>query len=303
MTDAEKKTPEIACGSVPEKKTPELACGSVPSSSVLQEARHDIGLGAYFLEACDALYTAASVALDSDVHTLGRVTVFERLCLHFRLCVDPNVCTCLDIPPWLQVRACVSFKEMFSFLVLRHVMAPREILQQHFSAYSKLTLLCKCGLDDVKQLASGSFYVELDMTYAFMPASASAPRYGDAFAFKYTSCGVCNKEDVNHVACLELLGVFLLLDADGVRLNYATASEIACGLQEVKEIANRMTDAERKTLELACGGKMSEELVEKATTCRLMRDRVFATWPFIEFLAWALRGRSHRRTLRVVTKQ
>ena len=162
-------------------------------------------------------------------------------------------------------------------------MAPREILQQHFSAYSKLTLLCKCGLDDVKQLACGSFYVELDMTYAFMPASASAPRYGDAFAFKYTSCGVCNKEDVNHVACLEFLAVFLLLDADGARLNYATAFEIACGLQEVKEVANRMTGAERKTLELAGGSKMSEELVEKVTTCRLMRDRVSANWPLLNF--------------------
>ena len=121
------------------------------------------------------------------------------------------------------------------------------------------------------------------MTYAFMSASASAPRCGDAFAFKYTSCGVCNKEDVNHVACLEFRAVFLLLDADGVSLNYATAFEIACGLQGVKDIANRMTDAERKTFELASGSKMSEERVEKVTTCRLMRDRVSSNWPLLNF--------------------
>ena len=103
------KTPEIACGSVPEKKTPELACGSAPSFSVLQEARHDIGLGAYFLEACDALYTAASVALDPDVHTLGRVTVFERLCLHFRVCVDPNV---LPLPRHTALVASTCLREL-----------------------------------------------------------------------------------------------------------------------------------------------------------------------------------------------
>jgi hypothetical protein len=106
--------------------------------------------------------------------------------------------------------------------------------------------------------------VELNTTYA----SSKWSFFGDALPFKYVSCGVSNKEDVVNVACLELLAVFLLLDGvlpDGISLNYATAFEIAM----------RMTDADRMTLQLACGSKQTEEMVEEAIACKKMRDRVF----------------------------
>ena len=242
----------------------------------LQELREDLNL----VSVEDGLMQLSLSQMDPDLHTLARVTDFERRCLHYRLCVDPIVCTCLYIPPWSQVRACPSFKEMFSFLVLRHVMPPREMIELLFSAYSEMPILNKFCLEDVKQLACGSFYVELNTTSAF----SKWIFFGATFPFKYNSGGVCNKEDVEIVACLELLAVFLLLDGilpEGIPLNFGKAVEIA----------QRMTYADRMTLQLACGSKTPEtvqlacgsEMVETAIACKKERVRAFLNWLLFNF--------------------